>query len=130
MARITVEDCIDKVANRVELVLLAAHRARTIVKGAAASVELEDDKPTVVALREIAEQTISASDMRERLIHATQDQVEVDEPELAAAPIAPMGLRPVLGQDSRSTDTTIDTLTEDELLRALRNLTPEITDPR
>jgi DNA-directed RNA polymerase subunit omega len=109
-------------------VLLAAHRARTIVKGSAASVELDDDKPTVVALREIAEQTISATDMRERLIHATQNQVEVDEPEVAAAPVVPAGLRPALGQDCRSTDTAIDIMTEEELLRALGNLTPEVPE--
>ena len=57
MARITVEDYIDKVSNRFELILIAAHRARTLVKGAVITVESDDDKPPVVALREIAEQT-------------------------------------------------------------------------
>ena len=68
MARITVEDCIDKMPNRFELVLVAAHRARTLASGAGITIEREDDKDAVVALREIAEQTVSAGDMREGLI--------------------------------------------------------------
>ena len=65
MARITVEDCVDKVANRFDLVLLAAHRARTIAKGAAITVEPENDKNAVIALREIAEKTLPPDDLRE-----------------------------------------------------------------
>src|SRR5438477_8062501 len=89
MARVTVEDCIDKMANRFELVLVAAHRARTIAKGSAITVEPENDKSPVVALREIAARTISPDDMREGLIHSIQHNVEIDEPEAAAAPIDP-----------------------------------------
>ena len=59
MARITVEDCVDKIPNRFDLVLLAAHRARMLSKGSAITVEQDNDKPPVIALREIAEQTIS-----------------------------------------------------------------------
>jgi DNA-directed RNA polymerase omega subunit len=61
MARITVEDCIDKVPNRFDLVLLAAHRARTIAKGSQISVEAENDKNSVIALPEIAEETVAAA---------------------------------------------------------------------
>jgi len=125
MARITVEDCIDKMPNRFELVLLAAHRARTIAKGAAASVEPERDKNSVIALREIAEQTIPPMDLREGLIHAMQHNVEVDEPEAAAVPMLPQGMRPTLGRDDRSADQTIEPLTEDALLRAMGALIPE-----
>jgi DNA-directed RNA polymerase subunit omega len=125
MARITVEDCIDKVANRFELVLLAAHRARTIGKGSVVSVDPENDKHPVIALREIAEQTISGGDMREGLIHSLQQNVEVDEPEAAAAPIAPDSMRPTLGRDHRSEDLTIDTMSEEALLRGLEQLTPQ-----
>jgi DNA-directed RNA polymerase subunit omega len=81
MARVTVEDCVDKVPNRFELVLLAAHRAREIATGSAPSVDRDHDKNPVVALREIAEETQSADDLRERLIEANQTQNEVDEPE-------------------------------------------------
>ena len=60
--------------------------------------------------------------MRERLIHSIQKQVEIDEPEVAAAPLAPLGDRLILGRDNQSVDTTIDTITEDELLRGLEKL--------
>jgi DNA-directed RNA polymerase subunit omega len=125
MARVTVEDCVDKVPNRFELVLLAAHRARTLAKGSHITIDAENDKNPVIALREIAEKTIPPEDMREGLIHSIQKNVEVDEPEAAAAPTAPPSDRAVLGRDSQATDTTIDTMTEDELLRALEKLTPQ-----
>ncbi|PIE13619.1 MAG: DNA-directed RNA polymerase subunit omega [Rhodobacterales bacterium] len=81
MARVTVEDCVDKVPNRFELVMLAAHRAREISAGAAITVDRDNDKNPVVSLREIAEETQSADELRERLIEANQTQIEVDEPE-------------------------------------------------
>ena len=81
MARVTVEDCVDKVPNRFELVMLAAHRAREISAGAAITVDRDNDKNPVVSLREIADETQSADDLRERLIEANQTQIEVDEPE-------------------------------------------------
>ena len=81
MARVTVEDCVDKVPNRFELVMLSAHRAREISAGAAITVDRDNDKNPVVALREIAEETQSADELRERLIESNQTQIEVDEPE-------------------------------------------------
>ena len=89
MARVTVEDCVDKVPNRFELVLLAAHRARSIANGSAITIDPDNDKNPVIALREIAEKTIPPDDMREALIHSIQKNVEVDEPEAAAAPLLP-----------------------------------------
>ena len=86
MARVTVEDCIDKVDNRFELVLLAAHRARLISSGAPLTIERNRDKNPVVALREIAEETIQPDDLREQLIHSLQKYVEVDEPEAETVP--------------------------------------------
>ena len=65
MARVTVEDCVDKIPNRFELVLLAAHRARAITNGSAITIAPDDDKNPVIALREIAEKTLSPDDMRE-----------------------------------------------------------------
>jgi DNA-directed RNA polymerase subunit omega len=126
MARITVEDCIDKVSNRFELVLLAAHRARTISKGMAPTIEPNKDKGSVIALREIAERTLTPSDVREGLIHSIQQNVEVDEPEAAAAPSRPRSLRPPpLLRDDPSTDTHIDVMTEDALLQAMASLVPQ-----
>src|SRR5205085_9314537 len=81
MARVTVEDCIDKVENRFDLVLLASHRARMISSGAQITLDRDNDKNPVVALREIAEETISPGDLKEDLIHSIQKFVEVDEPE-------------------------------------------------
>ena len=81
MARVTVEDCIDKVDNRFELVLLAGHRARQISQGAQITIPRDNDKNPVVALREIADETLSPDDLKEDLIHSLQKHVEVDEPE-------------------------------------------------
>ena len=81
MARVTVEDCIDKVENRFDLVLLASHRARMISSGSQITLERDNDKNPVVALREIAETTVSPGDLKEDLIHSLQKYVEVDEPE-------------------------------------------------
>ncbi len=81
MARVTVEDCVDKVPNRFELVTLAAHRAREIASGAPITVARDNDKNPVVALREIAEETQSADALRERQIESMQTQIEVDMPE-------------------------------------------------
>ncbi|WP_039018805.1 DNA-directed RNA polymerase subunit omega [Halocynthiibacter namhaensis] len=81
MARVTVEDCVDKVQNRFELVMLASHRAREISAGAEITVDRDKDKNPVVALREIAEETQTADELRERAIESNQTQIEVDEPE-------------------------------------------------
>ncbi len=125
MARVTVEDCVDKVPNRFELVLLAAHRARSIANGSAITVDPDNDKNPVIALREIAERTIPSEDMRESLIHSIQKNVEVDEPEAAAAPVLPQDRRgPMLGRDDQSSDTHVDVLTEEQLLRGLESMTP------
>ncbi len=128
MARVTVEDCVDKVPNRFELVLLAAHRARAITNGSPMTVDQENDKNPVVALREVAERTISSEDLREGLIHSIQKNVEVDEPEAVAAPLLPHDRRgPILGRDEQSADRQVDVMTEEQLLRAMESLTP--TEP-
>ncbi|MCR8724768.1 DNA-directed RNA polymerase subunit omega [Frigidibacter sp. ROC022] len=81
MARVTVEDCVDKVPNRFELVMLAAHRAREIQSGSPITIDRDNDKNPVVSLREIADETQSAAELRERLIESQQTQIEVDQPE-------------------------------------------------
>ncbi len=117
MARVTVEDCIDKVENRFELVLLASHRARMISSGAPLTVDRDNDKNPVVALREIADQTIAPEDLKEDLIHSLQKYVEVDEPEPAPTPIEADGP----GEDS---EITFDRMSEEELLRGLESMVP------
>jgi DNA-directed RNA polymerase subunit omega len=93
MARVTVEDCVLKVPNRFELVMLAAQRARNLASGAPLTVELDNDKTPVVALREIAEATVTLPELEEGLIkglqkfHETEEaepEPEVDEDVLAA----------------------------------------------
>lgn len=81
MARVTVEDCIDKVQNRFELVLLAANRARQISGGELPTVPEDNDKNPVIALREIAEETVAVESLREAQIQGQQRFAEVDEPE-------------------------------------------------
>jgi len=125
MARVTVEDCIDKVPNRFELVLLASHRARTISAGAQITVQRDNDKNPVVALREIAEKKVPVDDLREDFIHSMQKYVEVDEPEAEAVPMISTDTRmPVLGQDDQSSDSAIDKMTEEELLRRMATQAP------
>ena len=72
MARITVEDCLNKIDNQFDLVMVAAKRARRLANGADPLVEIENDKPTVIALREIADETQTADELRERLIESNQ----------------------------------------------------------
>ncbi len=81
MARVTVEDCVVRVPNRFELVLLAAHRAREITSGAPLSLDRDDDKNPVVALREIADETVGLPHLREAVVRGMQKHVELDEAE-------------------------------------------------
>ena len=110
MASVTVEDCVDKVPNRFELVMLAAHRAREITAGSVLTVDRDNDKNPVVALREIADETQGADDLRERLIESLQTQIEVDEPEDDA-----MALLHGVDSDRPSHDD----MSEEQMLRAL-----------
>ena len=120
MARVTVEDCVDKVENRFELILVASHRARMISSGSKITVERDNDKNPVVALREIAETTVSPGDLKEDLIHSLQKYVEVDEPELPEVPL--MGAGAGASVDSGDTEVTSEHMTEEELLKGIENL--------
>lgn len=110
MARVTVEDCVDKVPNRFELVMLAAHRAREISAGSPLTVERDNDKNPVVSLREIADETQLADDLRERLIESNQTQIEVDEPEEDAM---------ALLQGVEADRPAADDMSEEQMLRQL-----------
>lgn len=110
MARVTVEDCVDKVPNRFELVMLASHRAREISSGAPITVDRDNDKNPVVALREIADETQTAADLRERAIESNQTQIEVDEPEDDSMALLMAGEADAPAEDDMS---------EEKVLRAL-----------
>lgn len=126
MARVTVEDCIDKVDNRFELVLLAGHRARQISQGAQITVARDNDKNPVVALREIADETLSPGDLKEDLIHSLQKHVEVDEPETDSQEITDQTGAVTVAADAEDAEDTIvfDRMTEEDLLAGIEGLVP------
>ena len=132
MARVTVEDCIDKVDNRFELVLLAGHRARQISQGAAITVDRDNDKNPVVALREIADETLSPGDLKEDLIHSLQRHVEVDEPEAEAPELigqADQATAAASTDDGEDDNIAYDRMSEEELLAGIEGLVaPEKSD--
>jgi DNA-directed RNA polymerase subunit omega len=120
MARVTVEDCVVKIPNRFELVLLAAQRAREITSGAPLTLDRDDDKNPVVALREIADETVALDHLKDTLIRGMQKHVEMDEPEEepdleqtlfgVADPIGP-----VIGEDETD-DEAVEEELEDDIL--------------
>jgi DNA-directed RNA polymerase subunit omega len=130
MARVTVEDCIDKVDNRFELVLLASHRARLISQGAPITIDRDNDKNPVVALREIADETLSPGDLKEDLIHSLQKHVEVDEPEAPASANKSDDLSNVFAADDNDDgNVAFDQMSEDDLLAGIEGLVaPEKND--
>lgn len=124
MARVTVEDCIDKVENRFELVLLASHRARMLATGAQLTVPRDNDKNPVVSLREIADETLSPGDLKEDFIHSLQKFVEVDEPE---AHVVPRLTTPSTAMQQSVADDVIvefDRMSEEDLSRGMDGLVP------
>lgn len=126
MARVTVEDCIDKVENRFELVLLASHRARLLAAGAPLTIDRDRDKNPVCALREIGDATITADDLKEQLIHSMQKYVEVDEPEAETVPLlsSSPAAAAVAPQSTSDDGIQFDRMSEEDLLRGLENLAP------
>src|SRR3954462_1933692 len=126
MARVTGEDCIDKVDNLFDLVVLAAHRARMISSGSQLTVDRDKPKNPVVSLREIADTTISPEDLREELVHSLQRFVEVDEPEPDTVPLIGWAGASV---DADDTEIVVERMTEEELLKGLECLTPPEEQP-
>ena len=119
MARVTVEDCVDKIPNRFDLVLVAGFRARQLSGGAEPLVDRDRDKNPVVALREIAAKEIKPDEAKEEYIKSLQKHAEVDEPEEA---------RP--DSDDAREDTTFRQVTEEELLRALTTEAQRRAEPQ
>lgn len=119
MARVTVEDCVDKIPNRFDLVLLSAHRARQLSGGAEPTVDRDRDKNPVVALREIAAKSLKPEDIREDYIRALQKHAEVDEPEEATA-----------AEDVGGEDVMFRQFTEEDLLRGLTSEAQRRAEPQ
>ena len=130
MARVTVEDCIDKVENRFELVLLAGHRARQISQGAPITVDRDNDKNPVVALREIADESLSPDDLKEDLIHSLQKHVEVDEPEAEGQDLIDKPAAADAGTQAEEDEpVAFDRMSEEDLLAGIEGLVaPEKND--
>jgi DNA-directed RNA polymerase subunit omega len=113
MARVTVEDCVEKVPNRFDLVLLASHRSRNIAAGSSLTVDRDNDKTPVVALRELAEETMDLDDLRESLVTGLQRVIFDDDlpDEEEDAPVL------AIGHEDSAAPTEMD---EADLLRALQ----------
>jgi DNA-directed RNA polymerase subunit omega len=118
MARVTVEDCVDKIPNRFDLVLVAGFRARQLSGGAETLVDRDRDKNPVVALREIAAREIKPDEAKEEYIKSLQKHAEVDEPEAQASE-----------EDVRE-DVQARQVTEEELLRALTSEAQRRAEPQ
>ncbi|MEM6944987.1 MAG: DNA-directed RNA polymerase subunit omega [Pseudomonadota bacterium] len=128
MARVTVEDCVDKISNRFDLVMLASHRARSVSAGAEILVERDNDKNPVVALREIADKRVVPDELREEAIESYQRHIEVDEPEEdnmallmggGEPAVGPYGSPPMGNASPPDAPSAMDDLDEEKLLRAL-----------
>jgi DNA-directed RNA polymerase subunit omega len=119
MARVTVEDCVDKVPNRFDLVLYAGFRARQLSGGADPLVERDRDKNPVVALREIAAKSLKPDEVKEDYIKSLQKHAEVDEPEEVRAE-----------SDDAREDPAFRQVTEEELLRALTSEAQRRAEPQ
>jgi len=105
---------------------MASHRARMISSGSQITVERDNDKNPVVALREIAEETIAPGDLKEELVHSLQKYVEVDEPEPEVAPLIGAAGGTV---DADDVEVTAERMTEEELLKGLEGLIPPEEQP-
>ena len=119
MARVTVEDCVEKIPNRFDLVLLSAHRAPQLSGGAEPLVDRDRDKNPVVALREIAGRDLKADEIREEYIKSLQRHAEVDEPEVSQQT-----------EETPSEEMLHRQLTEEELLRALTSEAQRRAEPQ
>jgi DNA-directed RNA polymerase subunit omega len=125
MARVTVEDCVVRVPSRFELVLIASRRARDLSAGATPTLEREDDKNPVIALREIAEESVELETLRQAMVSNLQKHVEVDEPEddsiaiLAAAEKEWAGFAGEIPREAQSTGDITEGPGADEIDPAL-----------
>jgi len=126
MARVTVEDCVLKVPNRFDLVLVAAQRAREITAGAPLTLDRDDDKNPVVALREIADDTVPLDRLQDQLIRGMQKHVEIDEPEETIELESNLfGVTEALGVAGLAADAEEEPVEDDELAEDMLSVEDE-----
>ena len=125
MARVTVEDCVDKITSRFDLVLLAAHRSREMAEGAEILVDRDNDKNPIVALREIAEEKLAPKDLLEAKVFSLQNQVDVDEADEDYIPLVQDNSKPQItnaGEESDQEAKVVEErMSEEDLLKAMQD---------
>ena len=124
MARVTVEDCVDKITSRFDLVLLAAHRSREMAEGAEILVDRDNDKNPIVALREIAEEKLVSEELEESKVFSLQTQVDVDEADEDYIPLVQDNSKPqISASDDVAEDVEVveERMSEEDLLKAMQD---------
>jgi DNA-directed RNA polymerase subunit omega len=125
MARVTVEDCVDKITSRFDLVLLAAHRSREMAEGAEILVDRDNDKNPIVALREIAEEKLVPKDLEEAKVFSLQTQVDVDEADEDYIPLVQDNTKPQANVSDEGTTEEVEVveerMSEEDLLKAMQD---------
>ena len=125
MARVTVEDCVDKITSRFDLVLLAAHRSREMAEGAEILVDRDNDKNPIVALREIAEEKLAPKDLEEAKVFSLQNQVDVDEADEEYIPLVQDNSKPQITNAGEESDQEVkvveERMSEEDLLKAMQD---------
>ena len=125
MARVTVEDCVDKITSRFDLVLLAAHRSREMAEGAEILVDRDNDKNPIVALREIAEEKLAPKELEEAKVFSLQNQVDVDEADEDYIPLVQDNSKPQITAASEESDQEVavaeERMSEEDLLKAMQD---------
>jgi len=124
MARVTVEDCVDKITSRFDLVLLAAHRSREMAEGSEILVERDNDKNPIVALREIAEEKLVPEELEESKVFSLQTQVDVDEADEDYIPLVQDNSKPqisVSDDEAEEIEVVEERMSEEDLLKAMQD---------
>lgn len=124
MARVTVEDCVDKITSRFDLVLLAAHRSHEMAEGSEILVDRDNDKNPIVALREIAEEKLVPEELEESKVFSLQTQVDVDEADEDYIPLVQDNSKPqISASDDVAEDVEVveERMSEEDLLKAMQD---------
>ncbi len=124
MARVTVEDCVDKITSRFDLVLLAAHRSREMAEGAEILVDRDNDKNPIVALREIAEEKLVPEELEESKVFSLQTQVDVDEADEDYIPLVQDNSKPSISasdDEAEEVEVVEERMSEEDLLKAMQD---------
>ena len=124
MARVTVEDCVDKITSRFDLVLLAAHRSREMAEGSEILVDRDNDKNPIVALREIAEEKLVPEELEESKVFSLQTQIDVDEADEDYIPLVQDNIKPSISasdDEVEEVEVVEERMSEEDLLKAMQD---------